>query len=167
MLYSLYKDAYISQLVRVMDTALKDRNSFKQIKRADRLRSCRKQYSHLWEWFKSNLVQGQLAFRRGTTGQCTQSSKLSEMKLPLWQPWRRGQRPLGWTSFPYLKTLLYGPRKVHCGTGRAWLWGTAGNQGPNLFFLPGWSLETSSPEQVSGGPWTLKSWLENLKHLWT
>lgn len=46
MLYSLYKDAYISQLARVMDPALSGRTSSKQIKKAGGLRGGRKSKMH-------------------------------------------------------------------------------------------------------------------------
>lgn len=46
MLYSLYKDAYISQLARVIDPALSGRTTSKQIKRAGGLTGCRKNKMH-------------------------------------------------------------------------------------------------------------------------
>lgn len=49
MSYSLYRDAYISQLERVMDPALKDRTSSKQTKHADGLRGYRINKIHMFE----------------------------------------------------------------------------------------------------------------------
>lgn len=45
----LYKDAYISQLVRVMDPSLKDRTCSKQIKRVGGLRGCGINKIHIFD----------------------------------------------------------------------------------------------------------------------
>lgn len=71
MLYSLYKDAYISQLVRVMDPVLKDRTSFKQIKRADGLRGCGLNNIHIFDNGSNQIQWKELDF-----------SGLSALKAP-------------------------------------------------------------------------------------
>ena len=82
--YSLYRDAYISQLERVMDPDLKDRTSSKQIKRAGGLRDYRINKIHIYENGSHQTQQ------RGSTDQCTQISKLSEMRNCLCADLRRG-----------------------------------------------------------------------------
>lgn len=71
MLYSLYKDAYISQLVRVMDPVLKDRTSFKQIKSADGLRGCGLNNIHIFDNGSNQIQWKELDF-----------SGLSALKAP-------------------------------------------------------------------------------------
>lgn len=108
MLYSLYKDAYISQLARVLEPALSGRTSSKQIKRAGRLRGCRKNKMHN---FANGSYQAKwktiISFCKGLNRPI--HSKLQTVRTeesPLWSPQKRGWRPLGWNNFPDLKALL-------------------------------------------------------------
>lgn len=112
MLYSLYKDAYISQLVRAMDPALKDRTSFKHIKRAGALRGCRINNSQISN-NGSHRIQWKDIFLRGTTDQGTQSSKLSALRNGLYGNLGRGNGDHGDEPASLIsKSCAYGPGEV-------------------------------------------------------
>lgn len=121
-----------------MDPVLKDRTSFKQIKRADGLRGCGLNNIHIFDNGSNQIQWKELDF-----------SGLSALKAPNCQNWgaafaatlEEGMRPLGWTQSPKVPYPLsqspapMDPGKVHVWQAGSDCSATAGNQGLDPFFL--------------------------------